>query len=215
MAEIKSGFNPCQNPAGLPGRFVLWLMNRRHSQVTDWGLSHVSVGESDTGLDVGCGGGRTISKLAQMAIEGKVYGIDPSAQSVAVSSKVNGKSIDSGRVEVRQASVAQLPFLDNMFDLVTAVETHFWWPDIPAGMREILRVLKPGGTLVIIAEVYKAANAKLRKMEDVIARSGLKLLTTDEHRALFESTGYVHVRVFTEPKKAWICCVGEKLRRPE
>ncbi len=210
MPAIKLGLNPCQNPAGLPGRIVLWLMNRQHSRVTDWGLSHVSIRKSDTVLDVGCGGGRTISKLAAMAAEGKVYGIDQSAQSVAVSSRINRKHTDSGRVELRQTSVAQLPFPDNFFDLVTAVETHFWWPDIADGMREILRVLEPGGTLVIIAEVYKAANEKLRRMENVITGSGLKLLTADEHRELFESTGYADVRVFTEPVKAWICCVGKK-----
>jgi ubiquinone/menaquinone biosynthesis C-methylase UbiE len=53
-----------------------------------------------------------------------------------------------------------LPFPDSTFDTVTAVETHFWWSDLRAGMREILRVLKPGGTLVIVAEVYKNSGSK-------------------------------------------------------
>ena len=42
-----------------------------------------------------------------------------------------------------------------MFDLVTAVETHFFWPDLPNDVREVLRVLKPGGTFLLIAEVYR------------------------------------------------------------
>jgi len=42
-----------------------------------------------------------------------------------------------------------------MFDLVTAIETQYYWPDLVNDMREILRVLAPGGTLVIIAESYK------------------------------------------------------------
>lgn len=45
-----------------------------------------------------------------------------------------------------------------MFDLATAVETHYYWPDLNADMQEVLRVLKPVGTLIIIAEAYKGGN---------------------------------------------------------
>jgi ubiquinone/menaquinone biosynthesis C-methylase UbiE len=138
-------------------------MNSKHSGVTDWGLSQVAVGEQDTVLDVGCGGGRTISKLAAVAAQGKVCGVDYSSESVAVATKLNKQCIDRGRVEIREGSVSQLPFPDGMFDLVTAVETHFWWPDLRSDMREVLRVLKPGGTLIIIAEVYKGAKTKTAK----------------------------------------------------
>src|SRR6185312_16220335 len=85
----KPQVNQCQKPTGWLGRFVLWNMNSRHSKVTDWGLSHVSVGKHHTILDVGCGGGRTVGKLAALAPQGKVYGVDFSRQSVAVSLKEN------------------------------------------------------------------------------------------------------------------------------
>jgi len=51
-------------------------MNASHSNLTDWGLQHVSIANHYTILDVGCGGGRTVSKLAAMATQGKVYGVD-------------------------------------------------------------------------------------------------------------------------------------------
>ncbi len=76
-------------------------------------------------LDVGCGGGRTVSKLAAIATQGKVYGVDYSDESVAATKRTNVRWIDLGRVEIRHGSVSQLPFPDGMFDLVTAVETHF------------------------------------------------------------------------------------------
>lgn len=76
--------NQCQKPTGWLGRFVLWNMNSRHSKVTDWGLSNIEVQRQDVILDVGCGGGRTVSKLAAMASEGRVYGIDFPRTSVAV-----------------------------------------------------------------------------------------------------------------------------------
>src|SRR6185312_5698594 len=115
---------------------------------------------------------------------------------VAVSLKENRPWIEQGRVQIVEGSVSQLPFPDQMFDLITAVETHFWWPDLTADMREVWRVTKPGGTVVIIAEVYKAAPTKLAAMiEKHLPSFGMKLLTVDEHRELLENTGFSQVEV--------------------
>lgn len=193
------------------GRFVLWNMNSRHSKVTDWGLSHVIIEKHYTILDAGCGGGRTVSKLATMAREGKVHGVDYSNESVATATRINKQWIGQGRVEIREASVLQLPFPENVFDLVTAVETHFWWSDLPGAMREVLRVLKPGGTVVIIAEIYKGADTRVAKLaEKYLPLSGMAMLSVDEHRDLLGVTGYTDIQITTEPQKGWICCVARK-----
>jgi ubiquinone/menaquinone biosynthesis C-methylase UbiE len=203
--------NQCRKPTGWLGRFVLWSMNASHSKVTDWGLEQISVGKGETILDVGCGGGRTVSKLAAMAAEGKVYGVDYSDKSVAASKRTNARGIDAGRVEIRQGSVSRLPFSDGMFDLVTGVETHFWWPDLQGDMREVFRVVKPGGTLVLIAEVYGGSKAKAGQLADKYAsRTGMKLLSAEEHRELLEEAGCSDVRIIEERGKGWICAVGRK-----
>jgi ubiquinone/menaquinone biosynthesis C-methylase UbiE len=186
-------------------------MNSRHSRLTDWGLSHISVGVSDTILDVGCGGGRTVGKLAALASQGKVYGVDFSKASVAVACKTNRRFMDAGRVEIHEGSVSQLPFADGMFDLVTAVETHFWWPDLPGDMREVFRVVKPGGRLVMIAEIYKGANtASARLAEKYLPLSGMTLLSVSEHREIFENSGFIDIEVIEEAGKGWICATGRK-----
>jgi ubiquinone/menaquinone biosynthesis C-methylase UbiE len=186
-------------------------MNASHSWLTDWGLEHVCIEKHYTILDVGCGGGRTVSKLAAIATEGKVYGVDYSLESVAASTRTNARSIESGRVEIRHGSVSQLPFSDAMFDLVTAVETHFWWPDLPSDMREVFRVLKPGGWLIIIAEIYKGANTMAARLAEKHSdRITIKLLSVDEHRELFTNAGYSHVEIFEERDKGWICGTGRK-----
>ena len=186
-------------------------MNASHSKVTDWGLAHVSVNKQGVILDVGCGGGRTIDKLAAIAPQGKVYGVDYAEESVAFTTKTNARCIQLGRVEVHHGSVSQLPFPDRMFDLVTAVETHFWWPDIPAGMAEIIRVLKPAGKLLLIAEIYKGANTtSARLAEKYASKTGMKLLSVDEHRELFMNAGFSDIQVFAEPDKAWLCAIGAR-----
>jgi ubiquinone/menaquinone biosynthesis C-methylase UbiE len=186
-------------------------MNSRHSRVTDWGLSQASIGKQDIILDVGCGGGRTVSKLAAIATQGKVYGIDHPTESVATAMRTNRQWIDIARVEIREASVSRLPFSDGAFDVITAVETHFWWPALPTDLCEVLRVLKPGGRLIVIAEVYKGAAAfTSAAAERYSLKTGMALLSAEEHREMFTDAGYSAVQVITEPGKGWICCIGSK-----
>jgi ubiquinone/menaquinone biosynthesis C-methylase UbiE len=201
--------NQCKKPHGWLGRLILRNMNSRHSRVTDWGLGHISVAARDTILDVGCGGGRTVSKLAAMASEGKVYGVDFSEASVAAATRTNAKLIRTGRVEIRYGSVSELPFSVDTFDLVTAVETHFWWPNLPDDMREVRQVVKPGGTLIVIAEIYRGATTAVSRMaEKYLPQTGMALLTVEEHRELLENAGFAEVRVTVEESKGWICAVG-------
>jgi len=186
-------------------------MNSSHSKLTDWGLAHISIEKLFTVLDVGCGGGRTVSKLTAITAQGKVYGVDYSEDSVAATRSLNAQSIAAGRVEVRHGSVSQLPFSDAMFDLATAVETHFWWPNLAADTREIFRVLKPSGTFIIIAEVYKGANTTASRLaEKYASRTGMTLLSVDEHRELLANAGYSDVQVIEKRDKGWICAVGKK-----
>ena len=124
----------CRKPTGVLGRRVARVMNVTQSGLTDWGLSHVTIGQADHILDIGCGGGRTIQKLATIASDGHVTGLDYSSASVEVAGQINADSIAAGRVTVTQGSVAVLPFADGTFDLVTAIETHYYWPELDRGM---------------------------------------------------------------------------------
>ena len=200
-----------KKPRGLLGRLVLRRMNSHHSGLTDCGLAQVSIEKDFTILDVGCGGGRTLSKLVSAATEGKVYGVDYSEASVAASKRMNARAIELGRVDVRLGSVSQLPFPDSMFDLVTAVETHFWWPDLPHDLRQVFRVVKPAGRFIIIAEVYKGANTAMAKLcEQQAPRTGMTLLTVDEHRDLLTHAGFSDVRLIVDEHKGWISAIGKR-----
>lgn len=198
--------NQCRKPRGWLGRFFLWDMGARHSALTDWGLSHLSIDQHFTMLDVGCGGGRTVAKLAALGSKGRVFGVDYAAASVAAARKTNIQRIAEGRVEIHHSSVSKLPFADQTFDLVTAVETHYYWPDLSADLEEIKRVLKSGGKLVIIAEAYKRTPVNPTRVAMKLLRAAY--LSASEHRELFSKAGYSEVEIFEERRKGWLCVTG-------
>ena len=199
----------CRKPQWWPGRLFLWIMNRRHAGVTTWGLQHVAIEPQFTILDVGCGGGRTVRTLAATASQGRTFGIDYSSASVSAAQPMNAEEIARGRVSIQLASVSQLPFPDNTFHLVTAVETHYYWPEPAADMREVLRVLKPRGQLVIVAETYRGeALGGLLLIPMKLLRA--RYLTVREHQTLFAEAGFVDVAVHLERRRGWICVVARK-----
>jgi SAM-dependent methyltransferase len=200
--------NQVRKPSGRMGRAVVTRMNFSHAALTDWGLEHVRIEPSFTILDVGCGGGRTIREMAARATAGRVLGVDYSEASVEASREANRDAVADGRVEVQQGSVSRLPFADAMFDLVTAVETHYYWPDLANDAREILRVLKPGGTLLVIAEAYKGRYGWLFQLAMLPMRA--KLMSADEHRAWLETAGFTGVEVSEKRGHGWICVTGRK-----
>ena len=210
MTRAETVLSQFQKPTGWVGRLNLWDMNRRHSKLTDWGLEQVTVGSRDTILD---GGGRTVYKLAGIAREGRVYGVDHSEESVTASRRTNRQWVKMGRVEIQHASVSRLPFADRMFDLATAVETHYYWPDLTADLREVLRVLKAGGRVILIAEAYKGGkfDKRLQRFADAMKATNYAHLTVNEHRELLSRAGFCDVQVLEEYDKGWICALG---RRP-
>jgi SAM-dependent methyltransferase len=199
----------CRKPRGWIGRFFAWLMGVRHAGVTTWGLSHLVVAPQFVILDVGCGGGAAVERLAAIACEGSVHGIDYSPASVAAARSRNRAAIAEGRVVIQQAPVSSLPFGDGAFDLATAVETHYYWPEPAVDLREILRVLKPGGLLAIIAETYRGQTfGALMIVPMMLLRA--RYLTVEQHRQFLTSAGFSHIDVHTDARKGWICVVGRK-----
>ncbi len=188
-------------------------MNIGHGKLTDWGLSYLDIKEADIILDIGCGGGRTVNKLAKAAQKGKVSGIDFSDTSVKLSSKLNEQYINLGKVNIRKASVSSIPFPDNFFDIITAIETYFFWPDLGNDLKEVLSVLKPNGKLLIVSEFYK--NSKNEKSINKWAKYSntkdfMKYQTKEEFKQTFINAGYNDVEIKNHMKHGWICGIGTK-----
>jgi len=202
-------FRQVRKPSGWLGKRVVRAMSLGHARMTDWGLQQVTVLRDAEALDIGCGGGWTVHKLAALAPQGKVTGLDYSEASVAVSCETNAEEIKAGRVQIQFGSVAALPFPDCTFDIVTAVETHYYWPDLPANMREVHRVIRPGGLFALIAETYRGGPFRLL-YGAVMPLLGAAFLSDEEHRNLLTQAGFVEVATKHLPGKNWILATGRR-----
>jgi SAM-dependent methyltransferase len=117
--------------------------------------------------------------------------------------------VETGRVHIQEASASDLPFADGTFDLVTAIETHFWWQDLNGGMREAYRVLKPGGQMAVIAEFYNGG--RHAKYAGRLAQwTTMAILDTEQHRSMFVEASFAEVQVDEERSRGWICVLGVK-----
>jgi ubiquinone/menaquinone biosynthesis C-methylase UbiE len=196
-------------PTGRRGRLIAASMNKGHKPLTLWGLTHVNIEPDYVILDVGCGGGKTVSRLAKRAPLGKVFGIDYSADMVEYSRKVNKKLIAENRVEIVEASVEKTSFPDNFFDLVTAVETYYFWPNLFDALREIRRVLKPNGKLLMVNEMVKDGVYEIKHAK-MIEKTHVHLIPLEEVKDTMLSVGLVDVQVFTKAGSPWNAILAKK-----
>jgi ubiquinone/menaquinone biosynthesis C-methylase UbiE len=196
-----------KKPRGRFGRILVRSMNFGHSGLTRWGLSTVEIPETASILDIGCGGGRTLERLAALARRGKAVGIDYSNDSVAVARKRNRRLIAGGRVEVVHASVSSMPFPDATFDCALAVESYYFWPDIARDLVEVRRVMKPSGRLVIIAGMYHGSRFD-RRYERLIRAGGMRCFSGEEMEATLQAAGFPSVAVAVEPRRGWLRAVA-------
>ena len=202
MGLFKKFISNCRKPqADFWGRMMLAGMNLGHNKMALWCIDKCirPKGHEDV-LDIGCGGGRNIANFLTRT-DGRVCGVDYSAQSVAKSAAKNRKAICSGRTSIDEASVAALPYEAATFDLATAFETIYFWPDIVENFREVRRVLKPGGKFAVCNELAsEAGNERWVSMLD------MKIYTPDEVVANMREAGFVQTAVYSSGKH--VCVIG-------
>ncbi|MDF0580969.1 class I SAM-dependent methyltransferase [Bradyrhizobium yuanmingense] len=139
-----------RNARGLLGRLIASLMARE-----TWGqnlrvMDALGIEQDDQVLDIGCGHGRSLMELAARAPRGHIVGLDLSELMIEIAAQRNRSLIEAARVELVLSTAESLPFPDGVFDKVQCVHVLYFWKDIETSLREIARVLKPGGRLGLL-----------------------------------------------------------------
>lgn len=178
-----------RRPAGWLGEVVARVMALETRAANTFALGQVELGPADAVLEVGCGHGETLLTVARRATSGFVAGIDLSDVMVRLATRRLRSEIRGGRVEVHQAEAARIPFEDARFDVVLAVHVLYFWPEPAIELREIRRVLRPGGTLLL---GFRPESAETRaSLPDTVYH----LRSVPEVEKRLRETGYETMRV--------------------
>ena len=204
MADAPAG-NPAK-PQGEDGKALLERMNGgHHEKLAEWGLLHLGIAEDATMLDIGCGGGANLKRLLARAPQGKAYGVDYSALSVEVSRETCAAEIARGVCEVAEGEVGALPYAEATFDVATAFETVYFWPDMFDALMEVRRILKPDGAFLICNEA-NGATPEMYEQADAI--ENMTLYTAAELKMLLIGCGFEVELVDDTGEKGWVAIVA-------
>jgi ubiquinone/menaquinone biosynthesis C-methylase UbiE len=175
-----------RQPSGkFSGIFAIY-MNLGNNYLNKLAVQALDIQPNDHILEVGFGGGVALYKILKNIHGGFVAGIDYSPDMVKRGKSKFQKPIASGTMTLVEGNVASMPFNDTSFDKVCTVNTIYFWPDPTVGLEEILRVLKPGGQLVI------GVGAKDSMEKHRVMRYGFTLYSEQEIRDLLTQAGFVY-----------------------
>ena len=207
MGLFKQFVSQTRKPEGLMGKMMVNGMNGGHAKMADWGMSHLhSIGPKEI-VELGCGGGRNAGELLKKYPSAHVTAIDYSDVSVSKATAYNADAIRKGRCEVKQGDVSNLTLPEEQYDLATAFETIYFWPGLKECFAQVAKVLKPGGTFMIVNESDGTDEASL-KFEKII--DGMKCHTIEEIEEALKSAGFNKVKSDHHKSKPWITVVARK-----
>ncbi len=163
-------------------------MEQDHLPITLPVLQQMRPAPTDNVLDVGCGSGWLSRRIAQMVPEGRVVGMDVSDQMIRVARRT---SMDRENVLYVTGEAGEIPWEANFFTQAISVESAYYWPDPAAGLKEIFRVLRPGGKLWILINYYRD-NPHCHQWGALLAVK-THLLLADEWSELSSGAGFTGV----------------------
>lgn len=134
---------------GVRGWVAAQVVSRLTAEANRWMVECLAVTPTDRVLDLGCGPGIGVALAAAAAPEGFVAGVDTSATMARQAVRRNRRAIGAGRVEVVQADASAMPFPDGHFGKAWSLNSLQFWPEPETGLRELRRVVRPDGRIVI------------------------------------------------------------------
>ncbi|MCG3750390.1 class I SAM-dependent methyltransferase [Amycolatopsis sp. Poz14] len=178
----RGGIAQFHRPTGIPGHVAGLIMGRRSSNVTRnrWAVRLLDIQPSERVLELGCGPGVAVAALADRAA--LVVGVDHSSVMIRQARHRNWSAVRAGRVRLMCASVENLAFGEGLFDAALAVNTMGMWPEPVARLRELARLLRPGGRIALVSQPRQpgvTSAAVVEELTGVLAEAGFSRLRTE------------------------------------
>jgi len=177
-------------PRGFVGWIVAWLMPLPHSIIYKRVSKVLNPQPEDDIIDIACGGGHFLRKYASQAHS--VAGLDLSHIQVKMAKRKFRKRIAEGTAEIMQGDALHLPWNDNRFSAATTMGSFIGFPKPLESLKEIYRVLRPGGRIVVSIE-YNAEDGKDHSKEK--EKYGMNIWTEDEVRTMMKEAGFSEISI--------------------
>jgi ubiquinone/menaquinone biosynthesis C-methylase UbiE len=184
-----------RKPVGNDGKEVGKQMNKGNKYICLNSYKILNPQKNSLVLEIGMGNGLFIKDLLNNASNIKYIGLDFSQVMIDEATELNQNLIDEQKVSFINGSVNSLPFKDNSIDYITTTNTVYFWPSLKENAKEIYRVLKPNGKVLI---GYRSKDL-MDKIE--LANYGFNKYTKDEIEALLKDTGFrkIATEIIAEP----------------
>lgn len=137
------------NPTGVMGRAVGAFLNQASLELKEAAIEALELRPEHRVLEVGFGGGRTLEVLRDRLPRGVVAGVELSDTMVHQARLRFRHEISTGQMDISSGRASRIPVDDAQFDRVLGINTIYFWEDPMDALREIARVLKPGGMLLL------------------------------------------------------------------
>ena len=144
-----------QKPSGLIGRVITKIWSFYFKKLSLWAIKQTTISDNYRILEIGYGGGSTIKNLLALNKNLEIHGIDISKESYRTAQRVHSDSIRKGSVQLKIGNVENMPYQNNYFDRIFAIQTHIFWKDIKKSFQEVYRVMPSNSTLIIASEKEK------------------------------------------------------------
>jgi len=160
--NLKTFFSEqARKPSGLFGRWVMSkIFDHGNAALNNFMKEQLLLQENDHVLEIGFGTGKLIFEMAKQVNKGLIEGIDLSDTMVAIAEKKNKNYIAEGKVIIRQGDFEETAYNDNRFDKICSANTIYFWPQPGNFIKNILRILKPGGKLILAFEDIKQLESR-------------------------------------------------------
>jgi ubiquinone/menaquinone biosynthesis C-methylase UbiE len=163
-------------------------MEKGHRPVGEQAIELMAIPSEARVLDVGCGSGWATRLMAEKARDGRVVGIDIADEMIAIARET---SLAWSNVEFKVASAEKLPFPNREFTHAFSMESLYYYADVLVALKEIKRVLKPGGMFVTVVDLYQENEPSGQWVEQL--KVPVHFLSFSDYRSLFEQAGFVNV----------------------
>lgn len=184
-----------RQPGGFVGKLVGLYMNKGNDFMNRYSINFLDPQSNDRILEIGFGNGKYINEFAQTVNNGFVAGLDYSETMVLQARKRTAPYIKQGKVDIQRGEVSSIPFEDESFTKVFTVNTLYFWPAPSSDLKEIYRVLKPGGKLIISFR----SKAKMEKLE--FTKEGFTLYDPQDVVELVKAASFRDIRLESAPDR--------------